>query len=150
MGFVHPAPTFEGVPVRELLHHRVGQDGKLLIGGGLVEEGHALISQGVSDHHGQVHRVLGDAGVKIVGEQRLELDAQQPSLRQHPALTLDHVAEILLQVRMEQHRRLPEQGPHLGAADVEGIDEPGDVPDGHVRSGGHQAVAQPRPVQIQI
>ena len=48
---------------------------------------------------------------------------------------------------MEQHHRLPEQGAHLGAADVEGVGEPGDVPERHVRGGRHEAVAEARPVQ---
>ena len=51
---------------------------------------------------------------------------------------------------MQKDHRLPEEGAHLGAADVEGVGEPGDVLQGHVRRRGHQAVAQPRPVQEQV
>ena len=64
-------------------------------------------------------------------------------------MLLDEVAEILLQAGMGQHQRLAEESAHLGAADVEGIAEPGQVPEGHIVLPALKAVAQPCAVHEQ-
>ena len=63
---------------------------------------------------------------------------------------LDGVAEVPVQVRVGDHHRLPEQGPALGAPDVEHVAQPGQIGKGHVCLGRGQRVAHPGPVQEQV
>ena len=73
--------------------------------------------------------------VQAVLKQRLELEAQQAALGQHPAVALDTVPEIPLKGGAGDDHRLTEQGPHLGAADVEHVGQPGQVGEIHIVSG---------------
>ena len=92
--------------------------------------------------------IFADLRVQIIGEQNVELDAQQTALCQQSALLLDHGHEVG-RCAVGEHHGLAAQRAHLGAADVEHIGEPGDVGQGHVGALGHQAVAQPGTVQKQ-
>ena len=78
-----------------------------------------------------------------------ELDPQQPALGQHPPVALDVVAEVPLEPRVGDDQRLPEEQPLLGAPQVEGVAPPGQVGEGHVAGGAHEAVAQPGPVDVE-
>ena len=93
--------------------------------------------------------MAGNLKVQIVGEQGVKLDAQQTALGHAAAPLLHDEAEILLQRRVHDHHGLAEQGSPLGAADIAPVAQAGDLRYGQLRAVGHDAVAQPGPVDEQ-
>ncbi len=80
--------------------------------------------------------------VQIVGEQRVELHAQQPSLGEQSSMLLDERHKVLRHVAVREHHRFTEHGTHLGAADVEHVRDTRDVFKRHVVAGCGQRVAK--------
>ena len=93
--------------------------------------------------------VAGDLEIQVVGEQRVELNAQQPALGHAAAPLLHNKAEILFQIFVHDDNGFAEQGAHLGATDVEHIAQPRDLWQRHVALLCHQAIAQPCAVNEQ-
>ena len=137
----------------ELLFQRVqqgvGEDGVLLVGVGVEEHGIAPRLKGPAEGQGVFVRLTGQVEIQAVLQHGAELHPQQPPLGQQAAPLLDVVAEIPFQVRVGQDQGLAEQHPLLGAADGKGVAPPGQVRQGHVAGGAHEAVAQPGPVDVQ-
>ena len=91
--------------------------------------------------------MAGQVEVQAVLQQRLELDAQQPSLGQHGAPLLHVPAEMGQGVG--EHQSLPEQGAVFRAADGEAVGKGGQIRQGQVVVGGGEGGAQPGAVQIE-
>ena len=126
----------------------VCQDGEHLVRGRIHIEAVALGGKALLQPVGGVDGVLADAGVEVVGEQHIELQAHQAAFGKQSALLLDHSHEVG-RGTLGEHHGFAAQGTHLGAADVEHVGELCDVGQGHVGALGHQAVAQPRAVHEQ-
>ena len=109
----------------QLAGHCVGQHRELLVGGRGDGE---LVPQGrhaVPEADGHVVGVAGDFKVEPVLQQGLELEGHGPPLGQNGAPLLHVPAEALQW--LFQHQGLPEEGAVLGAADVEGVRQGGQV-----------------------
>ena len=91
--------------------------------------------------------MAGHLEVEAVLQQGLELDAQQPALGQHGAQLLLDAEEVGLEGGIGDDQGLPHEGAVLGAADVEGVGEPGQVGEGQVVGGRGQGGAQAGAVQ---
>ena len=61
-----------------------------LVGGGIHKEAVALFRKAGLQAVGRGNGIFADGKVQIIGEQHIELDAQQPALCQQCALLLDH------------------------------------------------------------
>ena len=149
MGLVGLAPEGEGKLPLQLVEQLVGQDGVLLVGVGIVEHGAALSLKGPADLHGELVRLPGQAEVQLLLQNGRELHPQQPPLGQQAAALLDEVAEVPVQGPVADDQRLPEEQPLFRPADGKGVAADGQVGQGLVSGLAHQAVAQPRPVDIQ-
>ena len=91
---------------------------------------------------GRIVGAAGDSAVQVVGEQRVELHAQQPSLGEQSSMLLDERHEVLRHVAVREHHRFAEHGTHLGTADVEHVRDARDVFKRHVVAGCGQRVAE--------
>ena len=69
----------------------VGQHDEHLIRGRIHEERIALFGQSLLEHGGGLNGIFADGLVQVIGEQHIELDAQQTALCQQSALLLDLV-----------------------------------------------------------
>ena len=119
-----------------------------LVGGRVHKEAVALFRKALFQALRRVDGVFADGEIQPVGEQHVELDAQQPPLCQQRALLLDHGHKVG-RCAVGEHHSLAAQRTHLGAADVEHIGQPGKVGQRHVCTLGSQTVAQPCAVQEQ-
>ncbi len=146
---VHLLPEGEGELLLQIRHQLVGEDGVLLVGGGVVEHGIPPLLQGPAEVQGQADGLAGQVEVEAVLQHGLELDPQQPALGQHPPVLLEMVPEVPLEGGVGQDQGLPKEEPLLGAPQVEGVAPAGQVGEGHVTGGAHEAVAQPGPVHIE-
>ena len=149
MALIHAGLDVEGEVLGQTGNGLVGEDGEKLVAHRLGVEGDAFLLQPLSQlvRHGcgvGCHLVE-----QAVGEQSLELDSQKPSLGQHSASLLDHVAEILVQDRIQDHHRLAEQGAVFGAADIEDVGEGRDVRHGQVVGAAGEGGSQAGAVQEQ-
>ena len=90
--------------------------------------------------------VAGNPEVQVIGEQSVELHAQQTALGQHAAPLLHHKAEVPLQRIVHNDHGFAEQSAHLVAADVEHIAQPRQLRQGQVAIVAGEAVAHPRTV----
>ena len=129
--------------VLELRDRFVGQDGKLLVGGGGHRQGEAQGGHPVPEAEGQGVGVAGGVQIGAVFQQGLELEAQEAALGEHGAPALDVPAEV--RPGPGEDQGLAEEGAVLGAADVEDIRQSRVVREGHVPAG--QGGTQPGPVQ---
>ena len=91
----------------------------------------------------------GDRKIPSAGKEGIKLESQKASLRQHTALLLDLIAEILLKPRITDYNGFPKQSPHLGASDIKYVAEPGQLRKANFISLCRHAVAQPGSVQKQ-
>lgn len=87
--------------------------------------------------------------IQPVGEQRVELHAEQPSLCQKGPVLLGVGEEVTGHAAAREHDRLAAECPAFGAADVEGVGEARDVGQGDVGVGSGQAIGEARTVQVQ-
>ena len=126
----------------------VCQNGEHLIGGRFHIEAVTLGSKALLQTVCGLDGVPADAGVQIIGEQHVELQAQQTALGKQRALLLDHGHKVG-RCAVREHHGLAAQSAHLGAADVEHIGQAGNVLQGDVGALCHQAVAQPCAVHEQ-
>ena len=82
----------------------------------------------------------------VVLQCRQKHHAAEPSLGDHAAVMLDHIAEILLQRRIDDNHRFAEKQAIFRAADVETIRQRGQIFERHVALRAGQRAAQPRAV----
>ena len=90
-----------------------------------------------------------DVEIEIVGEQRIELDAQQPALGHHRPMLLGDGVEMLRRIAAGEHHRLATEAAHLRAADVEHIGQACNVGQREVAGRAREPVAQPGAVDHQ-
>ena len=91
--------------------------------------------------------MAGHLEIEAVLQQSLKLDAQQPALGQHCAQPLFDAEEVGLESGIGDNQRLAHESAVLGAADVEGVGELGQVGQGQVAGRRGQGGAQPGAVQ---
>ena len=142
MGVVELFPEAELCLALQRSQLGVFQHKEDLVRGGVHKEAISLFRktgfQAVSGDNG----VFADGEIQVIGEQHIELDAQQPPLCQQCALLLDH-GHKMRRCAVGEHHSLAAQRTHLGAADVKYIGQPCKVGQRHVRALGSQTVAQP-------
>ena len=119
----------------------VFQHDEELVGGGVHKEAVALCGEALLEGVGRLDGVAADAGVEVVGEENVELDAHEAALGQQSALLLDHRHEVGRCAVGEDHG-LTAECAHLGAADVKDVGEPGEVGQGHIGAFAHQRITQ--------
>mgnify|MGYP002530616949 CR=1 FL=1 len=146
VGGVHTLPVLVAEVLAELGQLRIGHDGILLVGGGVKEEGVAVLLENGVYLLGHDVGVAGDPEVQVIGEQSVELHAQQTALGQHAAPLLHHKAEVPLQRIVHNDHGFAEQSAHLVAADVEHIAQPRQLRQGQVAIVAGEAVAHPRTI----
>ena len=134
----------------ELFERRVRENRELLVCGRICEECAARFLTDGGDALRLHDGLFGDLKVQVVGEQHVELDAEQTALGQHAAALLDVVAEIGLDFRVCDDDCFAEQRAHLRAADVEHIAQVAQVAQRHVIFRGGQPVAEPRAVDEEV
>ena len=91
--------------------------------------------------------MAGHLEIEAVLQQGLELRPQQPALGQHGPPLLFDAEEVGLEGGIGDDQGLPQEGAVLGAADGEGVGEPGQVGEGEIAGGGGEGGAQPGAVQ---
>ena len=96
---------------------------------------------------GHLIGVLGQVEVEPVGKKRFKLGAQQPALGQNSAPLLFHTEEVGLESGVHDEKGLAHEGAVLGAADVEGVSEAGQIGQSQVVGRGGEGAAQPCAVQ---
>ena len=141
MAVVELLPEAELCPAFQRGQLGVFQHDEELVGGGVHKEVAALGGEALLEGVGRLDGVAADAGVEVVGEEDVELDAHEAALGQQSALLLDHGHEVGRCAVGEDHG-LAAECAHLGAADVEDVGEPGEVGQGHIGAFAHQCVAQ--------
>lgn len=108
----------------------VWQNGELLVGGRVKQQGQAACRAGIFEAGRQCDRAAGDLEIQTVlrrafsalgRKEGFELNAQQTPLGQHPAALLDEIPEILLERRRRDDDRLAEKRAHLGPADIKNV-----------------------------
>ena len=82
----------------------------------------------------------------VVLQCRQKHHAAEPSLGDHAAVMLDHIAEILLQRRIDDNHRFAEKQAIFRTADVETIRQRSQIFERHVALRAGQRAAQPRAV----
>ena len=142
MGVVELLPEAELCLAFQRSQLGVFQHKEDLVRGRIHEEAVALFRKTGLQAVGGGNGVFADGEVQVIGEQHVELDAQQPPLCQQCALLLDHGHKVC-RCAVGEHHSLAAQRTHLGAADVEHIGQPGKVGQCYVRALGSQTVAQP-------
>lgn len=134
--------------VLQRLHHAVGQDGELLVGGGVGAE---LVTQGGDAlPQGRLARALAWRAISKYSPFSRSAWNCTPSSR-----PLASTGAPLLHMPAEpgaggvQHHRLTEEGAVFGAADGKHIRECGQIGQGHVGTGNGQGAAQAGAVEIE-
>ena len=127
----------------------VAHDHELLVGGGVNEELKTPFRKALFQLFRHVDGVAADVKIQVIREQRVKLHADQAAFGHHGPVLLDVGDEALRRAVTGEHHGLPTKRPHLGAADIEGVAQGGNVGQGHVGFITRQPVAQPRPVQKQ-
>ena len=89
--------------------------------------------------------MAGHVEVEVVGEQGLEHDALNPPLLHYRAHALLHAEEAVGQLGPGDHQGLAEHGAVLGAADVEGVAQVGELRQGQIVGLGGEGGPQPAP-----
>ena len=117
------------------------ENGELLVGVRIKEEGNPLFLEGLPNQQRLLHRLFCQVKIEVVSKQGLELDSQKPSLCQHSALLLDKIAEILLQSWIGNHHCLSKQGSLLCAANVEDVCKTSNILKATIVLGRSQSVA---------
>ena len=77
---VHPRPVLIAKFLAQNGQLVIGDDGILLVSGGVKQQGIAVGYEDIPDLESLVDGVAGDLEVEIVGKQCVELDAQQTAL----------------------------------------------------------------------
>ncbi len=149
MGEVDAAPELEEVLLAQGGNLVVGEDREELVRRGVREEFAAEGFQPVAKADGLRHGVAADFVVKAVAEELRKLDAEQPSLGKHPALALNHVTEVVVDVRVVDDKGFADQAAHLRPADVEDIREPREVFNGDVVAVGSERRGQAGAVHVE-
>lgn len=115
------SPSREGDVLKECLHHVVGKDEELLIGGRVDEGLETLVCEYLLELHSQLVSMAGYVQIEVVGEERVELDANESSLGEECAVLLDDTEEMGICIAMCEYDRLTTKCADLGATDVEHI-----------------------------
>ena len=147
MGLIVFFSDGKGILAPEGFDGIVGQNGKLLVRGGIVAEGNAFVAEGPADSQGLLHGVPGNLLIEAVCEQGFKLNTQQPPFGEHAAALLDMVAEVFLQLFVHDHHSFAEKRSNLGAPDIKHIAEPGHIRQAEIGTRRGQTVAKARPIQ---
>ncbi len=108
-----------------------------------------LVEQHLTDLVRLRVRVLRQLEIQVVGEQRVELQAEQPALGKQRAVQFDERGEILGRVAAREHDRLAEHGADLRAADREDVGDARKVVEIRVVRVTCERIAQARAVDEQ-
>ena len=150
MKTIDARPVRPGVLFAELFERRVRKNGELLVRRRIGEKRAARAAARVCDAQRLLYGLFGDLEIQVVGEQHVELDAEQAALRQHAAALLDVVAEIGLERRVHDDDGLAEQCADLCAADVKHVGERAQVAERNVVFRRRQPVAEARAVDEEV
>ena len=110
----------------------LGQEHKLLVAWAVGKEREVHILKGLLEAQRLLVRLLAEFVVTTILEKGVELQAQEPSLRQNRAVLLHVGAEATLEAVIGKHHRFPKEGTAFGTANGEGIAESRQVPQRYV------------------
>ena len=122
----------------------------MLVGKRLGDYGETLGRKAFFKAHCHVDSVPADFLIKIVGEQSLKLQAEQPAFGENRSVLLHYGMKVRLQLRGKQHRSFSDQGAALCAADIKGVAELGDVFESKVAARGSKGIAKAGTVKVKI
>ena len=103
------------------IHLFLSEDWELLIGWRIDVELNTFALKHALHFHCHVDGMLSYVKIKIVGKERVELDAQEPALGKQGSMLLDDGEELTWSVALGEHHSLATQGANLGAANIEHI-----------------------------
>ena len=109
----------------------------------------AVFHHRAPDSVGVANGVCADALVEPIGKERVELDAEQPSLGEQRAVLLDDGEKVWNEPRLGNDDRLAEQRAAFRAADVENVAQRGKVAQCHVVFRTGERVGKARAVNIE-
>ncbi len=140
------APRLERSCPAQPLAVGMGEDDELLVGGRVDVEAVAPLGKSAAELHGHADGMAGNAQVEPVGEERVELQAQQAAFCKQGAVLLDEGEEVGEQLRVGNDDGLAEKRTHFCAADVEHVAQTGNVAKRDVGCFRREAVAQARTI----
>ena len=109
----------------------------------------AVFRHRAPDGAGVADGVRADALIEPVGEQRVELKAEQPPLGEQRAVLLDDGEKVRNEPRLRKDDRLAEQRAAFRAADVEDVAQRGKVAQRHVVFRTGKRIGKARTVDIE-
>ena len=125
----------------------VFQNHKLLIGRRFQVKCQPLFVKKSLQPFRHLDRIPADIQVQVVRKKRVELNAQQPSFRQHRSMLLHHCHKMLRRVSPGKYHSFSAESSHLRSADVKYIADFSYVREFHVCLRTHQSIAKTGPVQ---
>ena len=146
--FGQSRPIGEGRHFAQARELFVRDDGENLIRARDEGEFIALRKERVGQALRKPHGVTADFNVKVVLKERFELNPEEAPLRKNRARLLHRRVEVRQEFGRRDDEGLPEERPHLRAADVEDVREARDVFKRHVVLFRRKAVAEARPVDV--
>ena len=114
-------PEAESYLFLKLLHFGVFENDKLLICGGIHKEFIAFFAEHCLELLCHIYGVAAYFEIKVVCEQRVELNAVESALCQKSAVLFDHCKEVLGSVIVCEHHRLAAKRAYFSAADIENV-----------------------------
>ena len=116
-------PEAELHTVRQFADGFIREDDEQLVGRRLKEEWDLPLMQPRFQKGCRLKGMSADSQIKVIGEERVELDACNPSFSHQCPMLLDDSEEMGNQLRVGHDNRLTEQSSAFRAADIEGIAE---------------------------
>ena len=150
MRLIDPGVELKGEIAFQLADLLIRQDGEQLIGVRLSVEGIALFAQCAGKLLRRIVGVTRKRQPEVVLQERQKLHAEQPPLGEHAAALLDGIAEVGMEVLVDQHQNLTEQQAVLRAADVKCVAEAREILRLKVVFLAHERGAHTRAVQIEV
>ncbi len=136
-------------PLREPLQLRFVQGDKDLIGGRHAGLGNSLFPQGGPDPVRLPDRDPAQLFIQAVGKEGIKLEPGDAALGQQGALLLDLGKDMGGGAGLREDQGFPEEGAALGAADIEGVAEAGQIRQGDVVFPAGQGIGQAGAVHIE-
>ena len=98
-------------------------DEELLICRRVEVQSVSLLCHDLLHAHRSIYRALSDPEVQLICEERVELDAREPSFGAEREVALDQGREVLRHVVLGEDKSLAAEGAALCTADIENIAE---------------------------
>ena len=129
-GIIQTFPEAELRFLLQFIHPVIADDDENLVRERIEIERVSAFAERLSDLVSCLDCGLSDGLVEVIGEQRIELDAEQPAFGQQGAMLLDDGEKMGNAAFFRQDDGLAQQRAAFGSADIEDITEPGQIRQG--------------------